>query len=210
MSIKIIKDINLINEIFTYDVILIGTSILSTLSRGFQFEIKLNFPHVNEVNINAPYGDLRRLGVILPIEDKGIIFCICPINAGGNTKQLVKDRVFVNYEAIEKCLKTINEKYKGKKIGSTILGVDKFEGNGDKARITQMFEDICTDVDVTLYDYVQESANERLKRIWKKVDESEGSDEYKEIKKKAIWEIRHGIWNPMPDDFKARKIKKRT
>ena len=48
--VTIIKDIPLINDVFKYDVILVGTSINNALGNGFQRQVKINFPVVDEIN----------------------------------------------------------------------------------------------------------------------------------------------------------------
>ena len=55
----------------------------------------------------------------------------------------------------------MNVFYKGKRIACPILGSSPFDGNGDKERILHMMEETLTDVDVTLYDYVQISGEDK-------------------------------------------------
>ena len=62
--ITIIKDIPLINDVFNYDVILVGTSINNALGNGFQRQIRINFPVVDEINKSTNYGDIRKLGTV--------------------------------------------------------------------------------------------------------------------------------------------------
>ena len=44
--IKIVKDRDLIYEVYDYDLILVGTSIMNNLGNGFQYKVGLNFPNV--------------------------------------------------------------------------------------------------------------------------------------------------------------------
>ena len=107
--ITIIKDMPLINDVFNYDVILVGTSILNSLGNGFQHQVKINFPVVDKINKTTNYGDNRKLGTVKVI-DSTPIFCLCYINKSKRRPDLIPD--YLNYEALENCLKLINENFK--------------------------------------------------------------------------------------------------
>ena len=77
--ITIIKNIPLINDVFNYDVILVGTSINNALGNGFQRQIRINFPIVDKINKTTNYGDPRKLGTVKVINSTPI-FCLCYTN----------------------------------------------------------------------------------------------------------------------------------
>ena len=55
--------------------------------------------------------------------------------------------------------------YKEKNIATTLLGASRFDGNGDRDRIMEIFERTLTDVNVTVYDYFQKSRAEEMKEV---------------------------------------------
>ena len=46
-----------------------------------------------------------------------------------------------------------------------MLGSSRFDGNGDRDRIIDLFKSNLKDVDVTIYDYFQKSRQEEMKEI---------------------------------------------
>jgi len=162
--IKIISDTDLYEDIDKYDVILIGTNIYCSMSQGFQRKIMLNFPYVQDKNMSTKYGDEAKLGTIIECKKEGNpTFVLLYINKGNFRPDLKKD--YLSYESLEKVLKIINILYKGKKVASTIIGASKFDGNGDKDKILNIISNNTSNIDLTLYDYVQLSRSEELKKI---------------------------------------------
>lgn len=205
--ITIIKDIPLINDVFNYDVILVGTSILNSLGNGFQHQVKINFPIVDKINKTTNYGDNRKLGTVKVI-DSTPIFCLCYINKSKRRPDLIPD--YLNYEALENCLKLINENFKGKKIASTIMGLSDYEGNGDRNRIMKIFTEHTPDIDIYLYDYTQTDYEQERKDKWYDIVNQIGkitTDEYRELKKRFHWENAFGIYKPMPENITEHEIK---
>lgn len=164
--ITIEKD-DLYNHITEYDVVLIGTNTYWSMGQGIQLKVMLNYPYVYDKNLTTRYGDPDKLGTILECQKDGEpTFCLCFITLGFNFRpDIVKD--YLSYESLEKCLKLVNILYKGKKLAAPILGVSKFEGNGDKEKILEIFNSTLTDVDITLYDYYQKGRDEELVEILK-------------------------------------------
>jgi hypothetical protein len=76
-------------------------------------------------------------------------------------------------------------------VATTLLGASRFDGNGDRDRIMEIFNSTITDVDLTIYDYHQLSRDEQIKDMWTKESEVKEKDReayYKmvgERKKKA-------------------------
>lgn len=200
--VSIIENKDLIYDIFKYDVILVGTSTHCALGNGFQHDIAINFPIVKEINSKTPYADPKKLGTIIPVEDRGVIFILCYLNKGRYRPDLNPD--FLDYNALKNILLQINKEYKNKKIASTILGNSIFEGDGNKDKILSIFNECCTDVDITLYDFEQENFQNKRYRGWQEIKNSIGKiskEEYYKLKRKFMWERSNGIWNPMPENY---------
>lgn len=189
--IKIVKDVDLYEHLGEYDIILIGTNLYCTMSQGIQLKVMLNYPYVYNKNLETKYGDINKLGTILECsEENEPTFCLCFITKGFNFRpDLEKD--YLSYEALEKTLKLVNIKYKGKNVACPFLGVSKFEGNGDRDKIMEIFNRCMTDVNLTIYDYYQKSREEEMKEMWgreeavKKVDREAYYKLVRERKKKA-------------------------
>ena len=188
--IKIIKDIDLFEHFSEYEAVLIGTGTYCTMSQGIQLKVMLNYPYVFNKNLETKYGDKEKLGTILECkEDKEPTFCLCFIYEGNFRPDIIKD--YLSYESLEKCLKLVNILYKGKKIATTLLGSSRFDGNGDRDKIMEMFNNILTDVDITVYDYFQKSRAEEMKEVRdnelavKKVDRKAYYEMVSERKRKA-------------------------
>ena len=163
--INIIKDVDLYHHFDEYDVILIGTNLYSTMSQGIQLKVMLNYPFVFNKNLETKYGDFEKLGTILDCQKEGEPrFCLCFICEGFNFRpDIQKD--YLSYEALEKCLKLVNALYNGKRIACPLLGASRFDGNGDRERVMEIFNKCLTDVDCTIYDYYQKSRDEEMKEV---------------------------------------------
>jgi len=162
--IKIIKDEDLYNHVGEYDVVLVGTNNYCMMSQGIQLSIMLNYPYVYNKNLETKYGDPEKLGTILECKSEGEpTFCLCFICGGNFRPDLQKD--YLSYESLEKCLKLVNVLYKGKNVATTLLGCSRFDGNGSKEKVLEIFEKCITDVNLTIYDYYQKSRAEYLGEI---------------------------------------------
>ena len=205
--ITIIKNKPLINDVYQYDVILVGTNIMNALGNGFQYQIKINFPLVDEINKSTNYGDKRKLGTVKVINDTPI-FCLCYINKGNYRSDIIKD--YLDYEALEKCLKLINDNFQGKTIATTIIGLSKYEGNGNKNKILSIIEDNTKDINITLYDFEQPDKEEDRNQRWHNIVSQIGkisTEEYRELKKQYYWVNAFGIHKPLPKDITEYEIK---
>ncbi len=183
-KVNIIKDVDLYPLVKDYDCVLIGTNIYSIMSQGIQLQVMLNYPYVYEENLKTKYADQEKLGTVLQCEKEGEpSFCLCFItDSYGFRPDLNKD--FLSYESLEKCLKLVNILYKGKKIACPLLGGSRFDGNGDKDRILEIFGKTITDVDITIYDYYQKSRKEMLHDTYskeQKVKEKNRKEYYKMV-----------------------------
>lgn len=174
--VNVIDGEDIMNHIHEYDVILIGTNVYCTLSHGAQREIALNYPYVREENLKTKYGDVSKLGTILEcVRDNEPLFSLLYICRGYPCKKVHGDD-YLSYESLEKCLKLINIKYKGLRIGCPLLGCSRFDGNGNKDIVLGIFNKCLTDVDVTIYDYIQLSRNEKQISTRKKELEVKSKD----------------------------------
>lgn len=189
--VNIIKDVEIYNHFNEYDVVLVGTNLYWSMANGVQLKVMLEYPYVYEENMKTKYADANKLGTILECTKEGEpTFCICFITKGHNFRpDLEKD--YLSYEALEKSLKLVNIKYKGKRVACSLLGASRFDGNGDKERILEIFNRCLTDVDVTIYDFFQKSRYEEYTEIRsnerkvKKIDRNAYSEMVKERKRRG-------------------------
>lgn len=163
--INIIKDIDIYEHLNEYDVILVGTNLYCTMSQGLQLKVMLNYPYVYDKNLETKYGDMNKLGTVLECNEDGEpTFCLCFITKGFNFRPDLESD-YLSYEALEKCLSLVNILYKGKNIACPLLGSSRFDGNGDKEKIYEIFNKCLTDVNVTIFDYFQKSRAEEMKEV---------------------------------------------
>lgn len=199
---EIIKK-DLIEDIFQYDIILVGVGIKNSLGNGFQHKVFRNFPEVKKVHSNTPYNDVKKLGTVKVVKTNPI-FCICYITKGRYRPDIYPDAV--DYPSLESCLSLISENFKDKKIASTILGESIFEGGGDRKKILNLFEKYLPNA--TLYDYEQIDFRVEDNHIYKdnedKVLRREiTTEEYYENKRNILWQNRYGIYREMPEEFRV-------
>ena len=71
---------------------------------------------------------------------------------------------FIDYKALENCLKTANAEFKGKKVMTTVLGTTRFDGRGDRRKCLKLIKDCTKDLDLYVYDYKQISLREEMVR----------------------------------------------
>lgn len=180
--IKVVKDIDLYNHVGEFDVVLVGTNNYHIMSHGIQLNIMLNYPYVYDKNLETKYGDPEKLGTILECKSEGEpTFCLCFICGGNFRPDLNKD--YLSYESLEKCLKLVNILYRGKKVATTLLGTSRFDGNGDREKVMEIFNETIKDVDLTIYDYYQKSRSEQLGEIYHK------EAKVRETDRKAYYEM---------------------
>lgn len=156
--INVIKDKEPIYDIENYDVVLIGLSTHCMICGNYQFKLNVKYPIIEKVNDSTGYGDLRKLGKRITIDDMKPIISLMYICTYPTKKPYVK------YDALERCLKTANAEFKGKKIVTTIVGASQFDGKGDKEKILKLMEECLTDVEVDVYDYDIISVKEEIGR----------------------------------------------
>lgn len=175
--ITFIKDKDPIWEVENYDVVLVGTSIYSMLTNGFQSKIASKFPEVDEENTKSPYGDRRKLGTRLTNYNTKPIVSLLFICGYPHSK-----RVFLDYEALENCLALSNAEFKGKKVMMTIIGTTRFDGNGDREKVMEIIEKNTNNMDLYIYDYDQKDKKLERSEVTKKLCR-ENYGEYLKYKK---------------------------
>ncbi len=155
--ITIIKDRDPIWEVKDYDVVLVGTSIYSMLTNGFQSKIASMFPDLDKENMNTRYGDRNKLGRRLTANNITPIVSLMYICGYPHSK-----RVFIDYDALENCLATADAEFKGKKVMTTMLGTTRFDGNGDREKVLDIIEKNTKNINLFVYDY--EQLDKRIER----------------------------------------------
>lgn len=149
----IIKDIDLINDTDKFDIILVGTNTYHTMGNGFQRKIRLKYSDSYHLNLTTRYGDKKKLGTTISTNGTPRI-CLCFITNGYNFRpDLTPD--YLDYDALEKCLKWANIEFSGLRVATTLIGGSKFDGNGEKNRILDIISSNSDKMDLYLYDYEQ-------------------------------------------------------
>lgn len=151
--IEIIKDIDLISDINKYDVILIGTNTYHTMGNGFQRKVRLKYPETYALNITTKYGDKKKIGTRITTKTSPK-FSLCFITNGYNFRPDLNN-VYLDYESLEKCIKTANIEFSGLNIATTFIGCSKYDGNGDKNKVLEILRSNSDRINLFIYDYEQ-------------------------------------------------------
>ena len=179
-NIHIITEKPLIEDVFDYDIILIGTGIHNALGNGFQYDIKINFPIVEQEVKKTPYADSRKLGTVTVINHKPI-FCVGFIHQGGYRKDIKLD--YLNYDALKEVLLLIDNNFENKKIATSLIGCSQFDGNGNKEIVLNFFKELSDKNEYFIYDYEQRDYREVHNEKWKEITDKIGKIPYEEFKK---------------------------
>ena len=157
ISIKTGVELSDEKEISKYDAILVGTNTYCSLANGFQYYVSHNYPYVFVDNCRTKYGDRRKIGTIIASKRDGYpTFVLCYVSLGYNFRpDIISD--YLDYEALERCLKSVDIIYKGKKLATTLIGSTPFDGNGNREKILGIFNSNIKNVDLTIYDFEQKS-----------------------------------------------------
>lgn len=205
---KIVKSERILDDVNdgVYDALLVPMSIYNSMNSGFVYDVGINFKRVREEERKTPYGDKRKYGTIYIISGK-TDYVMCYIHNGGYNKD--DDGSFISYDNLRRCLILVNDRYKGEKVASVIMGSDKSDGNGDKEKILKIFEETCADIDLTLYDYEQmdtrlETFHKIAELREKRKNKTITSEEYVHLRSKLEWERRNGRFTPMPEGYRYK------
>ena len=203
MAVTIIKNKEAIYDTDEYDVILVGVSTHNMLMGNFQGKIGIKYPIVQTTYENTPYGDLRKLGKRITFDDLKPIVSLMFIC----TYPTRKDN-YIDYEALEKCLRTANAEFKGKKVLTTLVGSTRFDGKGNRRKCLKLLKDCCGDLDLYVYDYPQITIKEEVNRQKKYFNnlkrEYETDKEMLEKIKEMSIEMRKKCFLPMSEKRERR------
>jgi hypothetical protein len=192
--VTIVKDKPLIEDVFNYDIIIVGTGIHNTLGNGFQHDIKINFPFVEDALKKTPYADKRKLGTVTVVKSTPL-YCLGFIHSGGYRKDL--NPVYLDYQALNDVLHLIDKNFENKRIASSFIGCSEFDGNGDKERVLDMFNSLTGENEYFLYDYEQRDYREVNNEKWSEITAQVGKishEELRKLKDEYIKIRKYGIW----------------
>lgn len=185
----LIKDLDLINDVEKFDVILIGTNTYCTMNNGFQGKVRRKYNFVYQMNCKTRYGDINKLGNRVTTKNTKPIFSLCFISKGYNF-QPKSNPEFIDYTALENCIKTANVEFSGMRVATTIMGSTEFDGGGIKDKILKILEENSDRMILYVYDYIQYSGKtERAKEFVKNYNVCVGNQKLtKQIVEKQIEE----------------------
>ena len=178
-KITFVHDKPLIEDIFQYDVIIVGTGIHNSLGNGFQYDVKINFPHIEETVKKTPYADSRKLGTVTVIKGKPT-FCVGFIHQGAYRKDIQPD--FLNYDALKNILQLIDENFRNQNIATTLIGSTQYDGNGNKDKIMEIFNSLSNNNHYYIYDYTQRDYREVNNEKWAEITNLVGKIPYQELR----------------------------
>lgn len=179
-KINFIHNKPLIEDIFNYDIILLGTGIHNALGNGFQYDVKINFPIVEETVKKTPYADSRKLGTVTVINHKPI-FCVGFIHKGGYRKDIKP--VYLDYNALNDVLLLIDSNFENKRIGMPLIGCSQFDGNGDKDKVIELLNNLSDNNEYFIYDYHQRDYREVNNEKWSEITSLVGKIPYEELRR---------------------------
>jgi len=182
-----IKNKPLINDIKQYDAVLLMMNINNSMPDGFLREVLVNFPSVQEKEIESGYGDRRKYGNVFFIDDV-LPFYVCYVIRKGQ----------VDEECLDQSLEKIATLCKNKKIASILVGDEK---------IYKKYFGKNKDIELYLYDDVNVGYSKKYFQNFKslriKLKSGEiTKEEYEKLYTELQWERFHGIYNEMPKGWK--------
>lgn len=194
-KITIVKDKPLIEDIFDYDIIIVGTGIHNALGNGFQYDVKINFPFVEETVKKTPYADIRKLGTVTVVNSNPI-FCIGFIHKGAYRKDL--NPVYLDYQALNDVLTLIDNNFENKRIATSFIGCSQYDGSGEKEKVLDIFSGLSEKNEYFIYDYEQRDYREVHNEEWAKIQSLVGKIPYSDLRKLKddfINKRKYGIYN---------------
>lgn len=163
----LIKDLDLINDVEKFDVILVGTNTYCTMNNGFQGKIRRKYNFVYQMNCKTRYGDINKLGTRITTKITKPIFSLCFISKGYNFRPKSNPE-FIDYAALENCIKTANVEFSGMRVATTIMGSTEFDGGGNKDKILKILEENSNRMILYVYDYTQYSGKTERAKVFVK------------------------------------------
>ena len=147
--VEVVKGQDAIWHVEDYDVVLVGTSIYNMLSNGFQSKMRVKYPIIEEADATTGYGDMRKLGKRITIDNTKPVISILYIAKHPRSASPL------DYEALEAALRSADEEFAGKRVMTTMLGCSPFDGRGDRKKVLQIMKRAVSKMDLTVYDYKQ-------------------------------------------------------
>ena len=196
------EDSQLIEDIFEYDAVLVPMGINNSMSNRFPYDVKLNFPEVYDEEKKTGYCDKRKYGTVTFAESCGIRFALCHMCLPSNRKR--SDMDYVNYKALGECLGTVNERFKGLKVATPILGTSP--GRGDSEKVVSVMAEKLSDVYLTIYTSYQRHfplvVFRQIAELHSRFANKEmTAQEYLRERSRIEWTRRYGIYKEMPEDY---------
>ena len=179
-KITFVHNTPLIEDVFDYDLIIVGTGIHNALGNGFQYDVKINFPSVETAVKQTPYADPRKLGTVTVVNSTPI-FCVGFIHQGGYRKDICPD--FLNYEAVKDVLTLVDSNFSGKKIATTLIGCGPYDGNGNKDKVLDIFNCLSDKNEYHIYDYEQRDYRVVNNEKWAEITALVGKIPHNELRK---------------------------
>lgn len=187
---NIVTNKDLIYDTEKYDVILVGTSVFCMLSNGFQHKMRIKYPFIEKINDKSSYADMRRLGTRLTMQDgESPVISLLYICKYPN-----KTVDSLDYDALEKSLRTAVAEFKGKTIATTVLGSTIFDGNGNKEKILEIMSECAKGSSMDVYDYNQLDKNIEIELQKARIRQLKYTDVDKYL---VAWEKREEIFKSM-------------
>ena len=150
-----------------FDVILHGCNIFCTMGSGIARTIREKYPEAYDVDCATISGDRSKLGTIthtVNVPDLTIVNCYTQEKYGGGANE-----VYADYDAIEKCLIAVKEKFGNKKVGMPLIGAGL--ARGDWSIILPIIKKVFCDStdDLTIVEWVnnppaQKKTNNSIKQ----------------------------------------------
>lgn len=132
-----------------FDVIVHGCNCFRRMGSGIARQVALEYPEAQKEDDLTPYGDVQKLGGIshcLTKDGFRIVNAYTQFEYGYNDK-----RVYVDYEALRLCFKTVAMSWYHKRIGYPMIGSGL--AKGDWMVISGIIEDELDGIDHTLVIY---------------------------------------------------------
>lgn len=144
-------------EVENYDVVLLGASVMCQISRaGFAAKMLNKYPVLQKEDDKQTFNDHRRLGTRLTFSlHEGLTVSLLYI--GYSTRfSTIAPFMKMDYNALERCLRTANAEFKGKKVITNVVGTDPYIGSGDKTKCLDLIERCTPNLNIDVYDYPDE------------------------------------------------------
>ena len=104
----------------------------------------------------------------------------------------------MDYNSLKEVLNLIESNFKDKCIGTTLLGCSKYDGNGDRNAVLDLFNEIAIKNKYFIYDYEQRDYREVNNEKWNKIIDLVGKIPYEELRRlkdEYIHTRKFGIYN---------------